>query len=218
MLTLQQYKQQNAAIQKDLLAMADKAEAFRNTATDELVSVVIDHIRGYAATLAAHQNSVLDAFTHNVSAYESEVTDMLHHYDMCKDMVAYVQRAYRYDYRSTQATRCTRRIPAAGKVPMSLVKTWAMGAICALQIIADDMSRYKKLKTDMRAYRLINDIQATINNINLAVAAYFRDDLVSIYRQKDFRNLVEQYNAQILDALQIYLRIVKFENITDYYN
>ena len=57
-------------------------------------------------------------------------------------------------------------------------------AIRELEAIKEDMLRYKKLKTDLRGYRLIKDIDGKIKELTLANTAMKREDLKVVYIKK----------------------------------
>lgn len=91
-------------------------------------------------------------------------------------------------------------------------------AIVELQKIKEDMQRYKKLKTDLRGYGLIKDIDAKIKELTLANTAMNRDDLIKVYEKKDYTDYVNKIKAEIKEFRRICDHIKAFEKITDYYN
>ena len=65
-------------------------------------------------------------------------------------------------------------------------------AIRELEAIKEDMLRYKKLKTDLRGYRLIKDIDGKIKELTLDNTAMKREDLKVVYIKKDFTDYKDE--------------------------
>lgn len=88
-----------------------------------------------------------------------------------------------------------------------------------LKAVQTNMLQYKKLKTDLRAYSLIYEIDDKIKTLTLAFNVYTRPDMQVIYKDKDYTNVVKQ---SIGDCVKEYDRICRhikaFETITEYHN
>lgn len=65
-------------------------------------------------------------------------------------------------------------------------------AIRGLEAIKEDTLRYKKIKTDLRGYGLIKDIDAKIKELTLANTAMKREDLKVVYIKKDFTDYKDE--------------------------
>ncbi len=90
--------------------------------------------------------------------------------------------------------------------------------IAQLEKIASDMSSYKKIKTDLRATALINEIKEKVKQIKLAYETYKRPDLSHLYANYNFDDYVKAITGYVPEYRAVYERIKKFENITDYYD
>lgn len=86
-----------------------------------------------------------------------------------------------------------------------------------LDKIASDMSSYRKIKTDLRARSLINSINERISQINLAYETYMRPDLYNLYGHYDFTDWVKTIEAYVPEYRKTYERIMRFENVVEYY-
>ncbi len=215
MISLEEFKSLSETSQRTLTEFCAKAESFRNTMTDELVSSVVYSMQGYINLLSKFKSSEY-LLEKRPWEYENSVKELKGKTNLYRDMLEYIQKKFVYTVSKT--TRCSRKISYVGKVSIAQMNDFFVLAESALQMIAEDVSRYKKLKTDLRAYSLIDEINQAIKNLKLYSETIFRVDLGSIYAQKDYRMYVDSYREKTVNYLEVYIRIKKFENVTDYYD
>ena len=86
-----------------------------------------------------------------------------------------------------------------------------------LQDISDNMGRYKKIDTDLRARALMKEIREKINQINTCLEVFKRPDLRPAYENYNFDELVTNIKSYVKEAQATYERIKRFEDITEYY-
>lgn len=86
-----------------------------------------------------------------------------------------------------------------------------------LKQIASDMSSYKKIKTDLRAVSLINEVNAKIREIKIAYDTFVRDGLSNLYANYDFTDWVKKIQGYVDEYRSTHERIMKFEDIVEYY-
>ncbi len=88
--------------------------------------------------------------------------------------------------------------------------------ITQLEEIAENMSRYKKIDTDLRAIGLINEINDKIKNIKLFANLYSNPKMLETYKNEDFSEYANQISAYVTEYQKGYERIKKFENVLKY--
>lgn len=86
-----------------------------------------------------------------------------------------------------------------------------------LQDISDNMGRYKKIDTDLRARALMKEIREKINQINTCLEVFKRPDLRPAYENYNFDEFVTNIKSYVKEAQATYERIKRFEDITEYY-
>ena len=86
-----------------------------------------------------------------------------------------------------------------------------------LQNISDNMGRYKKIDTDLRARALMKEIKEKIQIIKTSMEVFKRPDLRHLYENYNFDNFVNNIKSYVTEFQADYERIKKFEDITEYY-
>ncbi len=86
-----------------------------------------------------------------------------------------------------------------------------------LQDISDNMGRYKKIDTDLRARALMKEIREKIKQINSCMEVFTRPDLRAAYENYNFDEFVTNIKSYVTESQATYERIKKFEDITEYY-
>ena len=86
--------------------------------------------------------------------------------------------------------------------------------IAQLDDIASAMSRYKKIKTAGRARVLINEINGKIKQIKKVHEVYKTSPS---FKNHNFDDYVKMIRGYVVEYKDLYERIMKFENVTDYH-
>ncbi len=86
-----------------------------------------------------------------------------------------------------------------------------------LQSISDNMGRYKKIDTDLRARALMKEIKEKITQINRCMEVFTRPDYRQVYENYNFDEFVNNIKSYVTEAQATYERIKKFEDITEFY-